>query len=194
MRAGRKARGPLHRDADAQPARPSCGCAGRHIRTAGLLRFAPPGPGSPFRRPPPVVRRRDRQAGGSGCARHGRAPNLLASVRAATSPGCRRAACTPVARLCRGILPAARVGCVARFAPDAGGRSGARSALSVAATAARGWGCRVCGGRRSFRVGHETPERRGSANFTGTPTRSHLPARPWRGCAGAGSGWQGWVA
>jgi hypothetical protein len=51
---------PLRRDADAQPARPWCGCGGGYIRTVGLLRFAPPGPGNPSRRPP-VVRRRDRR-------------------------------------------------------------------------------------------------------------------------------------
>jgi hypothetical protein len=32
-------------------------------------------------------------------------------------------------------------------------------------------------------------------HFTGMPTRSHVPARPWRSCAGwITSGWQGWVA
>jgi hypothetical protein len=55
---------PLHRDANAQPARPWRRCAGQSFPRAalgGITRFAPPAPGAPSRRPPRVVRRRDRR-------------------------------------------------------------------------------------------------------------------------------------
>jgi len=116
MRGGRKAPAstsvgvrPLRRDADAQPAGPRRGCAGRWIPGAGLggiTRFARPDARRPARRPRSVAAT---AAGGWGCAAGGRRC-IHAHRRAAISPGWRRAACTPVARVCRAILPGARVG------------------------------------------------------------------------------------
>jgi hypothetical protein len=50
-------------------------CAGRYLQApwlGGITRFAQPAPHCPFLRQPPAARRRDRQAGGWGCAPRGR--------------------------------------------------------------------------------------------------------------------------
>jgi hypothetical protein len=56
--------------------------------------------GGPFRRPPPAVRRRDRPRA-DGDARRAEGARAHERRRAATSSGCRRAACTPAAQLRR---------------------------------------------------------------------------------------------
>jgi hypothetical protein len=59
---------PLHRHADAQPARPWRGCAGRYFRVPEFREYA----GRLFRCPPPVARRRDRRRADEDARRHGK--------------------------------------------------------------------------------------------------------------------------
>jgi hypothetical protein len=123
MRAARNATAPRnaggrprHRDADARLH--ACGAGapdddfpdGRSQRGRVAITRIP----RPLSAPPPPAARAPSPrppARGWGCARGG--GRAQERRRAATSPGCRRAACTPVAQVRRGIRPGAGVGWIA---------------------------------------------------------------------------------
>jgi hypothetical protein len=152
-------------------------------RFGGITRFAQPDALRPVPAPaaPRSVAATARRAEGVRGGRRG----LSRSVRAVTSPGCRRAACTPVARLRRGIA--------SRWAVLAGSgchdaHPAARCRRPVPPPAvwrrrppAGGWGC-APGGRRPHGA-----EGAASRHFGVPPLHREADAQPTRarrGCAG----------
>jgi hypothetical protein len=121
-------------------------------RFDGTTRLAQPDAGGPSRRPPPVLRRRAR-------------PRADADARGAERGArplqreCQRAACTPVAQVRRGILPAV---------PPPVARGPSPRPLAC------GGGCAAGGGRCGHGVGGRPLHRDADAQ----------PARPWRRCVG----------
>jgi hypothetical protein len=138
-------------------------------RAVGLA--AATAPFSCSRRAAWALRRRDRRRADGAARRRGR--RAQERRRAATSPGCRRAACTPVAQLQRAILPAPVLGGITRFAPsDAARGPPSRRRSPSPRPPACGWGCAA--GRRApaSMIGAGLAGGGRALFFAGTPTRS----------------------